>query len=168
LWDGFSAPGPDNGICVPGTYTERTVPNIGEACNADLPVGMNPDCWSPFGLGVCLGGAGSVWAPSNYCSILGCEAPGAPADICGAGNACVVLFDGGDGMMGADLGACFKECASATECAPGHACLPEMALVMTGRPQGVCFPICTEDGQCRTGETCMGAGTPEGGTCEAM
>jgi hypothetical protein len=165
-WDGVNGAGvAGNGICVPGTYNDVMMPNIGAPCDADAE--ENTDCWSPFGAGACLGGAGTVWGPDNYCSVLDCAAPGAPADICGGDATCVVLFLSGAGET-PDLGACLENCDSAADCNTNQACTPESAFIMGGSDQGLCFPICVDDTNCRTGQTCNIPAGETGGTCMAM
>ena len=132
---------------MPGAYNDVTTPNIGAACADD------DTCYSPFGGGLCL--SGGVWGPSNYCSILDCGAPGMPADVCGAATQCVTLFE--------DITACLSDCATAADCAPGHACVEYDGDPATSK---VCFPICLGMDDCRTGETCNIPPGEMSGTCE--
>jgi len=147
-WNGVDGAGvTGNGACVPGEYNDVTTANIAAACTDDAT------CYSPFGAGACL--SGGVWGPSNYCSMLDCGAPGMPGDVCGPDTQCVTLFE--------DITACLADCATAADCAPGHACLEYDGDPATSK---VCFPICLGVDDCRTGETCNIPPGEMSGTCE--
>ncbi len=134
LWNGTGASGM-NGACVPGNYNSITVNNVGGACTADS------DCYSPYGAGYCIDGG--VWAPSNYCTIADCAAPGISSTACGTGNQCVDL--------GTGTSLCAKNCTSATTCSAGYACTDLDGSTATSK---VCWPLCDVTADCRAGQTC--------------
>lgn len=134
LWNGAND---TNGTCIPGNYNAVTANNVGSACT---PAMRGADCYSPFGHGRCLT-FGSSTANASLCSILDCNAPGLPDDICGAGNACV-RFD-------EDLSGCFHVCTDASQCGASLACVASSA----SGPK-ICVFGCQDSTECRPGETC--------------
>jgi hypothetical protein len=160
LWDGSSAMGAaDGGSCIPGTYNDVRVSNLGEACTDDAT------CYSPYGAGRCLG---ILRGDPDSCTIIDCAAPGIPADICGTEQTCMQL--GTDSV-------CRATCTTATDCGTGNeACLPSEIAAMIGlmAAEDICSPLCfgttqaQADMQCRAGQTCGGEFVPSMalGTCE--
>lgn len=136
-----------SGACLPIRYSpDVSEPAIGQGCSID------DDCWSPFGLGVCLQDEAF---PGGYCSVRNCAAPwltegDAPPSLCGESARCVP-FDLTDPM----LALCVRECADADDCDEGLGCQPVTAGVRG------CWPGCTADEDCRTGELCSMAGTSD-------
>lgn len=130
--------GASAGVCVGGTYNDVTDNNVGAACELDS------DCYSPYGIGLCLAlSVGDVSATTGTCSMLDCNAPGLPDDICGKGNACI-------GLSG-DVTFCVQECDEAAECALGSACSDDDADPTT---PSICYPVCFTDEECRSNEAC--------------
>jgi hypothetical protein len=130
--------GAQSGVCVGGEYNGVTTNNIGAGCNADS------ECFSAFGFGRCLRYA----LPENLsspgiCTLLECNAPGLPKDLCGAGNECVGST--------ADQALCEHNCASASECPAGFACSDDDGIPATSR---VCYPVCEANADCRANERC--------------
>lgn len=138
---------PAMGTCNFGFYNDVTVPNVG------LPCTGNEQCWSPFGGGICTSFGYTTAGQSTACVIDGCDAPGLPADFCGPAATCV---DFGDNAF------CLRDCASASECAPGWGCLD---LDASGRR--VCMSNCITAGDCRDGEGCYRADAISMGSCVA-
>jgi hypothetical protein len=125
-------------VCVGGNYNSLTKNNIGAFCKA------NTDCYSPFGMGRCL----TYGLPNNQssvgiCTLMDCNVPGVPTDLCGDGNACV-------GSTG-DQAFCAHNCSQATECPSGFACYDDDSDTGTAR---ICYPICDADVDCRVSEHC--------------
>ncbi len=147
-----SAAGSAQGVCVGGNYNDVTDNNLGQSCQSDA------DCYSPFGLGVCLQlGVGSVQAPTGTCSIFDCKVPGLPDNVCGAGGECI-------GLNG-DVTFCVKTCKDASECADGYACADDDGDATTSK---VCYPACFGDEDCRAGtERCTSTSASTAGSCVA-
>lgn len=125
--------GAEGGVCVGGNYNAVTESNLGALCETDA------DCYSPYGLGSCLLLAvGDVQAPSGACSIMDCNAPGLPDDVCGDAGQCIGL--------NADVTFCAQTCTEAEQCADGYACTDDDADPGTAR---ICYPACTSDDDCR-------------------
>jgi hypothetical protein len=143
-----------SGVCVGGVYNDVTRNNIGEACTADS------ECYSPFGLAVCLTYSATdamIRTPRGTCSLLDCAAPGLPDDVCGSGNECIP-FSG-------DLTFCIHNCSTAMDCAAGYACTDEDADASTAK---ICFPACLRNADCKQGEVCQAAQGASAGRCVAM
>lgn len=142
--------GPDgarSGVCVGGNYNDVDEPNLGAACASDS------ECFSPFGLGICVSlsvqsADGAVQGPpTGACAIMDCAVPGLPDDICGDNGTCRVLRD--------DVAYCAATCQEAADCAPGYACADDDGREDTAK---LCFPVCADDDECRKGEeTCQTA-----------
>jgi hypothetical protein len=130
--------GAESGVCVGGNYNAVTKNDIGSACQ------LNSDCYSPFGIGRCL----SYGLPNNassggICTILDCNVPGLPKDLCGSGNECVASQT--------DQAFCAHNCAKASECPAGFACFDDDGDTDTAK---ICYPICEADVDCRASEHC--------------
>jgi hypothetical protein len=131
-----------------------TSPNVGEPCTAQA------DCFSPFGLGRCVGDDD---AGTRVCTVASCASPWfddgfddgfdssdpAATPLCGAGAACVA-FDPSDPLSSL----CLETCVSAATCAPGLGCIPGPD------DDRVCWFGCGADGDCKEGERCESAGMP--------
>ena len=131
--------GAESGVCVGGNYNAVTKNDIGTACQ------LNSDCYSPFGLGRCLTyGLPNNASSGGICTILDCNVPGLPKDLCGTGNACVAS-PGDQALL----------CPTTAQ---GQR-LPERASpasTTTATPTfpRICYPICEADVDCRTSEHC--------------
>lgn len=125
-----------NGGCMPGNYNSIEDSNIGASCTSDAT------CWSPFGHGRCIFRSGSA---AGYCSVLNCQAPGMPDNICGAGAFCS-QFDTTLATV------CIDICETAADCIAGFACL-DWDSDGPGDIRG-CNPECEVDADCRVGESC--------------
>jgi hypothetical protein len=131
-------PGADSGVCVSGEYNAITNNNIGKGCEEAS------DCYSPFGAGFCLRyGLPGNQSSGGICTILDCNAPGLPDDVCGEGNEC--LGSSGDQTQ------CMHNCKDANECPPGFACADDDGESTT---PGICYPVCEKDLDCRQSERC--------------
>jgi hypothetical protein len=144
--------GAASGVCVGGNYNGVTEDNLGAACETEA------DCYSPFGLGGCLQlRVGDIRAPRGTCSILDCNVPGLPDEVCGERGDCI-------GLSG-DLTFCAQRCSSAEECADGYACTDDDADPRTSR---ICYPACLEDEDCRKdAEICQISPASGVGACVA-
>ncbi len=147
-WTGRGAGGDwANGACLPVRYSPDVAePGIGQGCAID------DDCWSPFGLGVCLRDEAF---PEGYCSVRNCFAPWltegeTPSSLCGDAALCAP-FDVSDPASAL----CVQRCESADECTAGLGCLPLSAEAKA------CWLGCGADEDCRSGERCDMAGTPD-------
>jgi len=140
-----------NGGCAPGHFGSVAENNVGDACATDA------DCYSPFGQGVCTQPAadGSGFR-GGYCTVMDCQAPGMPSNLCGASATCMDV-DGPDG----NFSACFDTCTDATDCRATYGC---MALGGAGSGS-VCLPWCTTDSDCRATERCSPPTGIELGSC---
>lgn len=151
FWNGRGGEGvEDNGFCIPGEFNDVTDNNVGGACEESA------DCWSPFGQGRCFQQDDedpNVFR-DGYCTVSDCNAPGVPADICGADAACVALGD--------DFDACVTTCETGDDCRSGYGCID-----LDGMPGGVaiCFPGCGADTDCPSGETCNIPAGETNGVC---
>jgi hypothetical protein len=131
--------GAQAGVCVGGEYNGVSANNVGGACST------NTDCYSPFGAGRCLKYA----LPDNKssqgtCTLLDCNSPGLPMDVCGSGNECV-------GTSG-DEAQCTHDCTKASECRAGFACSDDDGIPETSK---VCYPVCETLADCRPNERCQ-------------
>jgi len=147
-WNGVGAAGSPNGGCAAGNFNAVTTNNVGASCTS------NADCWSPFGKGQCVppaaDGTGFI---GGYCTVVDCDAPGTPSNVCGATGTCANLFS--------DATGCMRSCTSATQCRGGYACVDVDGDAAT--VGSVCTGNCTADAECRTGQTCnIPAGTTFG------
>lgn len=145
--------GAANGVCVGGVYNDVRTNNIGKECTS------NAECYSPYGYGTCLlysATEARIRAPRGTCSILDCNAPGLPKNICGSGNECLA-FAG-------DLTFCIANCETADDCAAGYACTDDDADPTTA---SVCFPACAKNADCRATETCQRVQGSTAGRCVA-
>ena len=150
VWNGSGGAGTaNNGHCVPGQFNpEITENNFGEPCANDMGMeNADSKCFSPFGQGFCFQESSDGGFPGGYCSMLDCQAPGLPTDVCGEGNVCIDI----DGASG-DVTACLKGCDNADACREGYACADIDGNPMTSG--GACLPNCTTNEECRMGETC--------------
>jgi hypothetical protein len=147
--------GEANGVCVGGNYNDINVSNVGDDCASDA------ECYSPFGLGRCLRiSASGISREQGSCTVVDCGAPGLPRNVCGAGNACVLL------LADSDVTFCVRTCTRAEECADAAACADDDADPTTPR---ICFPACFEDAECRVAvETCEIAADASAGRCVAL
>jgi hypothetical protein len=146
--------GADDGVCVGGLYNDVKTNNGGKACKS------NAECYSPYGMGACLQYSATearIQAPTGTCTILDCNAPGIPDDICGVGSECIAFAS--------DVTFCIKNCSTAAECAAGYACTDDDADPST---PSVCFPACVKNSDCRTSERCQIAANADAGRCVAM
>ena len=146
--------GTSSGVCVGGVYNDVTRNNVGEACTS------NSDCYSPYGYGVCLlytATSARIRASVGSCTILDCNAPGIPDNVCGPGNECI--------PFAGDLTFCIHNCATADDCPTGYACADEDADPTTTR---VCFPACLANTDCRSNQRCQVAQGATAGRCVAM
>jgi hypothetical protein len=144
--------GAESGVCVGGNYNAVTENNMGSACETDA------DCYSPYGLGSCLLlSVGDVTAPTGSCSLMDCNIPGLPDDVCGDKGVCIGL--------NSDLTFCAQTCEEAEECADGYACTDEDGDPRTAR---ICYPACLADEDCRKDvETCSLSPNSGVGACVA-
>lgn len=145
--------GAESGVCVGGVYNDITTNNIGDACSADS------ECYSPFGLARCLrytATAAGIQAPSGMCTLLDCNAPGIPSDVCGARAECITFTR--------DVTFCIPNCGSPDECADGFACTDDDGDPSSPR---VCYPACSAASDCRNGQRCQIARGQEFGACVA-
>jgi hypothetical protein len=116
-----------------------TTNNIGAGCKA------NSECYSPFGMARCLRyGLPDNLSSAGICTLLDCNAPGLPKDLCGAGNECV--------GSSADQATCEHNCTSANECPASFACSDDDGDPATTK---VCYPVCETNADCRTNERCQ-------------
>jgi len=159
FWDGVSGPGEANGGCIPGTFNDVRVANVGATC--DAAAGDAAGCWSPFGLGQCRDWDGAGGPGGGYCTVFDCAAPGIDdTTVCGDGGVCA-------SVSGSVTTLCLEACATAEDCTAGYGCWDTgMAGITTGG-EPVCFTGCLEDAHCRAGETCVGATMTMLGTCQA-
>lgn len=151
IWDGRGSE-PD-GACTAGNYNEVRAPNVGAACQDGR------ECYSPFGLGRCIGDR-DLRLGSGMCAIADCVPGDANGVLPGvstttrvcdedAGERCVRTSD--------DETHCLRACSRASECPAGYAC----ALV-TGSER-LCWPRCFTHADCREGAMCEGV---EGEPCD--
>jgi hypothetical protein len=140
------------GVCVGGNYNAVTSSNIGAACLRD------DECYSPFGLGLCLQvSVGGVQPDTGTCTVTDCAVPGLPDDLCGKAGQCV-------GLSG-DRTFCTQTCAIASECAASYACTDDDGDPTTSK---ICLSACSEDADCRKGqEICEFADGATAGQCVA-
>lgn len=137
------------GACLPGNYNENE-PNVGAACTGASA------CWSPYGLGACrsLGWSGPDAPLLGACTVLACDR--LPEGSCGRDADC-------QRIGASDLHACVRRCASASECAPMHACVDVDA---DARTPDACAAVCGHDDHCQSGERCSFGRCMAAGTCE--
>ncbi len=122
---------------MPGNYNDVAEWNLGQPCARD------DECFSPHGLGRCVGadtGAGR-------CSVIDCGDE-YPSLVCPDGASCVRL--GEDAL-------CLPSCETASDCIVGDACVPMASAGL------VCTPSCTAASECRAGERCEGGDCASGG-----
>jgi hypothetical protein len=130
--------GADAGVCVGGNYNAVTTNNLGAGCT------VGTDCYSRFGIGRCLTyGLPNNLSSTGICTMLDCNVPGIPDDVCGTGNECV-------GSSG-DQAFCAHDCSKANDCPGGFACYDDDGDSGTSK---ICYPICGADDDCRSGEKC--------------
>jgi hypothetical protein len=123
---------------VGGEYNAVSNNNIGAACKADS------ECYSPFGAGRCLRyGLPNNQSSPGICTVIDCNAPGLPDELCGSGNECV--------GSSADQTLCVHQCAAASECAAGFACTDDDGIPSSAK---ICYPVCEADADCRSNERC--------------
>lgn len=130
--------GAQSGVCVGGEYNAVTTNNIGAGCK------VNADCFSPFGAARCLRyGLPDDSSSAGICTLLDCNAPGLPKDLCGAGNECV--------WSSSDQASCEHNCSTASECPATFACNDDDGDPTTSK---VCYPVCDTAADCRPNEHC--------------
>lgn len=149
------------GVCFSGNFNEKSAPNIGEDCMGEEIEEPHSECFSPYGLGRCIGKwlRGQFAFKDGYCTIL-CgdvdaegekwEYPSEFGDLCGEEGACVSFWLYPDKMM------CMKRCdpeASDSGCKEDEVCYPGELL---GHPEvkGVCIFRCLYDSDCPPEKTC--------------
>jgi hypothetical protein len=144
--------GEESGVCVGGNYNDVAASNLGASCMADA------ECYSPFGHGSCLLlGVADIRPTAGTCTIMDCNAPGLPDDICGPDGQCVSLPG--------DTTYCARTCVDAEQCAEGYACADDDLDPTTGK---ICFPACISDDECRKDvEICAISPMSGAGACVA-
>ncbi len=147
-----------SGQCGTRGADETLAPN-GAAC------AFGDDCRS----GGCVAEASPTGVPTGwvggYC-VSNCILPGGyntssffegselPQGTCPEGGLCI---PSGQGQARGDMGSCYVECRSATDCRPGYTCLSSFGLGSGGTANytnGICVPADCSRVACPSGYTC--------------